>query len=102
MLRLAYGSDRDRTDDLFDPLDPVRNSLQLHDINRSITEQKSRCWIPNGPFVQFQKVLRLKEARQLMLDQSISAGAASAPRESASQFNREYRRLFWRSATDRH
>lgn len=46
--------------------------------------------------VQFQKVLRLKEARQIMLDQNMSAGAASAlvGYESASQFNREYRRLF--------
>ena len=46
--------------------------------------------------VQFQKLLRLQEARQLMLDQNMSAGSASAlvGYESASQFNREYRRLF--------
>jgi len=46
--------------------------------------------------VQFQKHLRLQEARQLMLDQNMSAGSASAlvGYESASQFNREYRRLF--------
>lgn len=46
--------------------------------------------------VQFQKRLRLQEARQLMLDQNMSAGSASAlvGYESASQFNREYRRLF--------
>lgn len=46
--------------------------------------------------VQFQKRLRLQQARQLMLDQSMSAGSASAlvGYESASQFNREYRRLF--------
>lgn len=46
--------------------------------------------------VQFQKLLRLQEARQLMLDQHMTAGAASAVvgYESASQFNREYRRLF--------
>ena len=46
--------------------------------------------------VQFQKRLRLQEARQLMLNQSASAAAASAlvGYESASQFNREYRRLF--------
>lgn len=46
--------------------------------------------------VQFQKQLRLQEARQLMLDQNMSAGSASAlvGYESASQFNREYRRLF--------
>jgi transcriptional regulator GlxA family with amidase domain len=46
--------------------------------------------------VQFQKLLRLQEARQLMVDQNMSAGSASAlvGYESASQFNREYRRLF--------
>lgn len=46
--------------------------------------------------VQFQKLLRLQEARQLMLDQNMSAGSASSlvGYESASQFNREYRRLF--------
>jgi AraC-like DNA-binding protein len=46
--------------------------------------------------VQLQKLLRLQEARQLMLDQKVSAGSASAlvGYESASQFTREYRRLF--------
>lgn len=46
--------------------------------------------------VQFQKLLRLQEARQLMLDQEMSASRASAlvGYESASQFTREYRRLF--------
>ena len=46
--------------------------------------------------VQFQKRLRLQEARQLMLTQDVSAASASAlvGYESASQFNRQYRRLF--------
>ena len=46
--------------------------------------------------VQFQKLLRLQEARQLMLNQNVSAGSACSlvGYESASQFNREYRRLF--------
>jgi transcriptional regulator GlxA family with amidase domain len=46
--------------------------------------------------VQFQKLLRLQEAQQLMLDQNMSAATASAlvGYESASKFNREYRRLF--------
>ena len=46
--------------------------------------------------VQFQKLLRLQEARHLMLNQNMTAGSASAlvGYESASQFNREYRRLF--------
>ena len=48
--------------------------------------------------VQFQKRLRLQEARQLMLNDGASAAGASAlvGYESASQFNREYRRLFAR------
>jgi AraC-like DNA-binding protein len=46
--------------------------------------------------LQFQKQLRLQEARQLMLNQSLDAGNAGGlvGYESASQFSREYRRLF--------
>lgn len=46
--------------------------------------------------VQFQKQLRLQEARQLMLNQRLDAGSASirVGYESASQFSREYARLF--------
>ncbi len=46
--------------------------------------------------LQFQKQLRLQEARQLMLNQSIDAGSAGirVGYESASQFSREYSRLF--------
>jgi AraC-like DNA-binding protein len=46
--------------------------------------------------LQFQKQLRLQEARQLMLNQSLDAGHAGGlvGYESASQFNREYSRLF--------
>ena len=46
--------------------------------------------------LQYQKQLRLQEARQLMLNQSIDAGSAGAlvGYESASQFSREYARLF--------
>jgi AraC-like DNA-binding protein len=46
--------------------------------------------------VQFQKQLRLQEARQLMLTQTLDAGSAAVRvgYESASQFSREYRRLF--------
>jgi transcriptional regulator GlxA family with amidase domain len=45
--------------------------------------------------VQFQKLLRLQEARQLMLNQNVSAGSVCSlvGYESASQFTREYRRL---------
>lgn len=46
--------------------------------------------------LQYQKHLRLQEARRLMLSQSVDAAAAghSVGYESPSQFSREYRRLF--------
>lgn len=46
--------------------------------------------------LQFQKQLRLQEARQLMLNQNLDAGSAGVRvgYESASQFSREYTRLF--------
>lgn len=46
--------------------------------------------------LQYQKQLRLQEARQLMLSQNMDAGSASGQvgYESASQFSREYNRLF--------
>jgi AraC-like DNA-binding protein len=46
--------------------------------------------------LQYQKQLRLQEARQLMLNQHLDAGNAGGlvGYESASQFSREYRRLF--------
>jgi transcriptional regulator GlxA family with amidase domain len=46
--------------------------------------------------VQYQKQLRLQEARQLMLNQALDAHstAARVGYESASQFSRDYSRLF--------
>lgn len=46
--------------------------------------------------LQYQKVLRLQEARKLMLNQHVDAGTAGihVGYESASQFSREYSRLF--------
>jgi len=46
--------------------------------------------------LQYQKQLRLQEARQLMLNQNLDAGstAVHVGYESASQFSREYSRLF--------
>ena len=46
--------------------------------------------------LQFQKHLRLLEARRLMLSRAVDAATAghSVGYESASQFSREYRRLF--------
>jgi AraC-like DNA-binding protein len=44
----------------------------------------------------YQKQLRLQEARQLMLNENLDAGSAGGRvgYESASQFSREYSRLF--------
>ena len=46
--------------------------------------------------LQFQKSLRLHEARRLMLSEGLEAAVAAhrVGYESASQFSREYRRLF--------
>ncbi|NJB93203.1 AraC family transcriptional regulator [Xanthomonas arboricola] len=46
--------------------------------------------------LQYQKQLRLQEARQLMLNQNVDASNAASlvGYESASQFSREYSRLF--------
>jgi len=46
--------------------------------------------------LQFQKHLRLHEARRLMLSEDLDAGSAAVRvgYESATQFSREYRRLF--------
>ena len=46
--------------------------------------------------LQYQKQLRLQEARRILLTESLDAGTASrrVGYESASQFSREYRRFF--------
>lgn len=46
--------------------------------------------------LQFQKQLRLQEARQMMLAEGVGAGSAgfAVGYDSPSQFSREYRRLF--------
>ena len=46
--------------------------------------------------LQFQKRIRLQEARRLLLSQDVNAAHVSfdVGYESASQFSREYRRLF--------
>jgi AraC-like DNA-binding protein len=46
--------------------------------------------------LQFQKQLRLQEARQMMIAEGVGAGSAgfAVGYDSPSQFSREYRRLF--------
>ena len=51
--------------------------------------------------LQYQKVLRLHEARRLMLSRMLDAGSAGRQVGylSASQFSREYTRLFGNAPT---
>lgn len=73
----------------------VDNLAERANMSLTTFRQHFRTMTGMSP-VQFQKLLRLQEARQLMLDQNMSAGSASAlvGYESASQFSREYKRLF--------
>jgi len=61
----------------------------------STFRQHFRAMTGTSP-LQYQKQLRLQEARQLMLGQHLDAGNAATRvgYESASQFSREYGRLF--------
>ena len=54
--------------------------------------------------LQYQKQLRLQEARRILLSESLDAGTASrrVGYESASQFSREYRRFFGNPADAGH
>jgi len=54
-----------------------------------------KCMTAMSP-LQYQKRLRLQEARRLMLGEGLDAASAAfrVGYESASQFSREYRRLF--------
>jgi AraC-like DNA-binding protein len=51
--------------------------------------------------VQYQKALRLQEARRLMLSETVDAAAAcrKVGYASASQFSRDYRRFFGSAPT---
>ncbi|WP_348773199.1 helix-turn-helix domain-containing protein [Paenibacillus pabuli] len=53
--------------------------------------------------IQYQKQLRLVEARRLLLATEIDATSAAyqVGYESATQFNREYARFFWSAANSR-
>jgi AraC-like DNA-binding protein len=64
-------------------------------MSASSLHQRFRAATATTP-LQFQKQLRLQEARRLMLVEGIEAASAGhrVGYESASQFSREYRRLF--------
>lgn len=67
----------------------------LAHMSPSTFRQHFRAVVGMSP-LQYVKNLRLLDARQLMLNESLDAGSAAirVGYESASQFSREYRRLF--------
>jgi AraC-like DNA-binding protein len=77
-----------------EPLDVDSLAGRAH-MSPSTFRQHFRSITGTSP-LQYQKQLRLQEARQLMVNQNIDAGQAGGlvGYESASQFSREYSRLF--------
>lgn len=84
MIRSGY-QQRLRIDDIAAVAGMSTSSLHAH--FKAITRMTP---------VEYQKHLRLQEARRLMLTEGVSAGSAgfAVGYESQSQFSREYRRLF--------
>jgi AraC-like DNA-binding protein len=76
------------------PLDVDNFAARAH-MSPSTFRQHFRSITGTSP-LQYQKQLRLQEARQLMVNQNTDAGRAGGlvGYESASQFSREYSRLF--------
>lgn len=74
------------------PVDELAASVHM---SPSTFRQHFRAMTGTSP-LQYQKQLRLQQARQLMLSQNLDAGTAGGQvgYESASQFSREYQRLF--------
>jgi AraC-like DNA-binding protein len=77
-----------------EPLDVDEFAARMH-MSPSSFRQHFRLITGTSP-LQYQKQLRLQEARQMMVSQNIDAGRAGGlvGYESASQFSREYSRLF--------
>jgi AraC-like DNA-binding protein len=76
---------------------PVKVEDLAHATNMSVStlHHRFKAVTTMGP-MQYQKQLRLLHARTLLLNGDIDAGTAAyqVGYESASQFSREYRRLF--------
>jgi AraC-like DNA-binding protein len=74
---------------------PVEQLASMAGMSRSAFHVHFRAATSLSP-LQFQKQLRLIEARRLMLSDGVSASSAAfaVGYESVSQFNREYSRLF--------
>jgi AraC-type DNA-binding domain-containing proteins len=73
----------------------VEELAKSNNMSMSGLQHKFKSITTMGP-LQYQKQLRLQEARRLMLSGSMDATSAAMEvgYESISQFNREYRRLF--------
>ncbi|OPJ61591.1 HTH-type transcriptional activator RhaS [Clostridium chromiireducens] len=73
----------------------VEGLAKLCNMSVSGLHHKFKATLNMGP-LQYQKNLRLQEARRLLVSGSMSVGdvAIKVGYESYSQFNREYRRLF--------
>ena len=79
----------------------VARPIRMEDLAREMRMSPSamHSWfraVTSMSPLQFQKQLRLQEARRILLSESIDAGTVSrrVGYESASQFSREYRRFF--------
>jgi AraC-like DNA-binding protein len=74
---------------------PVAKLAAQANMSLSVFREHFRAFTGISP-LQYQKQLRLQEARNLMLNQSIDASRAAylVGYESVSQFSREYRRQF--------
>ncbi len=76
---------------------PIRMEELAHEVNMSPSTMHSwfKAVTTMSP-LQFQKQLRLQEARRMLLSETTDATTVSqrVGYESPSQFNREYRRLF--------
>lgn len=73
----------------------IRDLARDHGMSVSALHHKFKAITTMGP-IQYQKNIRLQEARRLMLSGSADAthAALRVGYDSPSQFNREYRRLF--------
>ncbi len=78
----------------------VEELAELAHMSTSSFHQHFRSVTSMSP-LQYQKALRLQEARRLMLSMMMDAGAASwqVGYQSASQFSREYSRFFGNAPT---
>lgn len=77
--------------------EPLRIDDLAREVNLSVSTLHHRFKaVTSMSPLQYQKQLRLQEARRLMLDQGLEASAAGyqVGYESPSQFSREYSRLF--------